>query len=55
MSVVFDLKLLNILGFVHLPEKSLTNILKLKEFFLTLLHVVCFFWGAGGVELVSDC
>ena len=51
MSVVFHVKLLNILGFVHLPEKSQTNILKLKEFFLTLLHVhvVCFFGGEGGI------
>ena len=43
-SVVFHVKLLNILGFVHLPEKSLDKyicILKLKETW-TLLHVVCF-------------
>ena len=52
MSVVFHVKLLNILGFVQLPEKVLDKYLKLKEFWPFL---VCFFFvGGGGVELLSD-
>ena len=45
MSVVFHVTLLNILGFVHLPEKVLDKYFKIKG--------VCFFLG-GGVELLSD-
>ena len=53
MSVVFHVKLLNILGFVHLPEKVLDKYFEIKG---VLNLITCsmfwgFFLGGGGVEL----
>ena len=50
MSVVFHVKLLNILGFVHLPEKVLDKYFEIKGV-LNLITCSMFFWG---VELLSD-
>ena len=51
MSVVFHLKLLNILGFVHLPEKVLVKYFDIKG---VLNLITCSMsWGGGG-ELQSD-
>jgi hypothetical protein len=47
MSVVFHVKLLNILGFVHLPEKVLDKYFEIKGV-LNLITCSMFF---GGVEL----
>ena len=52
MSVVFHVKLLNILGFVHLPEKVSDKYFEIKGV-LNLITCMGFFWG-GGVELLSD-
>jgi hypothetical protein len=56
MSVVFHVKLLSILGFVHLPEKALDKyilcILKLKEFW-ALLYVVWVFGGGTFVRFLN--
>jgi hypothetical protein len=46
-SVVFHVKLLNILGFVHLPEKVLDKYFEIKGV-LNLITCSMFF---GGVEL----
>jgi hypothetical protein len=48
MSVVFHVKLLNILGFAHLPEKVLDKYFEIKG---ALVVFSMFFWG---VELLSD-
>ena len=55
MSVVFHATLLNILGFVHLPEKVLDKYFEIKGV-LNLITCMGFFWegGGGGVELLSD-
>ena len=54
MSVVFHVTLLNILGFVHLPEKVLDKYFEIKGV-LNLITCMGFFWeGGGGVELLSD-
>ena len=46
MSVVFHVKLLNILGFVHLPEKVLVKYFEIKG---DLNLIACsIFWGEGG-------
>jgi hypothetical protein len=46
MSVVFHVKLLNILGFVHLPEKVLDKYFEIKG---VLNLITCsMFWGEGG-------
>ena len=50
MSVVFHVKLLNILGFVHLPEKILDKYFEIKGA-LNLITCNMFFWG---MELLSD-
>ena len=44
MSVVFHVTLLNMLGFVHLPEKVLDKYFEIKG----VLHVVWVFFGGGG-------
>ena len=53
MSVVFHVTLLNILGFVHLPEKVLDKYFEIKG---VLNHITCSmgFFGGRGVELLSD-
>jgi hypothetical protein len=46
MSVVFHVKLLNILGFVHLPEKVLDKYFDIKGVLnLITCTVVCFLGG----------
>ena len=51
MSVVFHVTLLNILGFVHLPEKVLDKYFEIKGV-LNLIICTCvvwgFFWEGGG-------
>ena len=47
MSVVFHVKLLNILGFVHLPEKVLDKYFEIKGV-LNLITCSMFFFGGGG-------
>ena len=47
MSVVFHVKLLNILGFVHLPEKVLDKYFEIKGV-LNLITCSMFFLGGGG-------
>jgi hypothetical protein len=49
MSVVFHVKLLNILGFVHLPEKVLDKYFEIKGVLNLITCSMVFFWG--GVEL----
>jgi hypothetical protein len=49
MSVVFHVKILNILGFVHLPEKVVDKYFEIKGV-LNLFTCSMFFLG-GGVEL----
>ena len=51
MSVVFHVTLLNILGFVHLPEKVLDKYFEIKGV-LNLITCMGFLWE--GVELLSD-
>ena len=53
MSVVFHVTLLNILGFVHLPEKVLDKYSEIKGV-LNLITCMGFFGEGGGVELLSD-
>ena len=59
MSVVFHVTLLNILGFVHLPEKVLDKYFEIKGV-LKLSLIACSMGGGGGggvwegVELLSD-
>ena len=53
MSVVFHLKLLNILGFVHLPEIVLDKYFDIKGV-LNLITCSMSWGGGGGVELQSD-
>ena len=51
MSVVFHVILLNILGFVHLPEKVLDKYFDIKGVLnLITCSMFCagFFWGGGG-------
>ena len=45
MSVVFHVKLLNILGFVHLPEKVLDKYFEIKGGFFYLITCSMFWWG----------
>jgi hypothetical protein len=46
MSVVFHVTLLNILGFVHLPEKVIDTYFEIKG---VLNIIACMrFWGGGG-------
>ena len=47
MSVVFNVELLNISGFVHLPEKVLDKYFEIKGA-LNLITCSMFFWGGGG-------
>ena len=47
MSVVFHVKLLNILGFVHLPEKVLDKYFEIKGV-LNLITCSMFLGGGGG-------
>ena len=47
MSVVFHVTLLNILGFVHLPEKVLDKYFEIKGV-LNLITCMVFFWEGGG-------
>ena len=56
MSVVFHVTLLNILGFVHLPEKVLDKYFEIKGVLnlITCSMGVLFGRGGGGVELLSD-
>lgn len=49
MSVVFHVTLLNILGFVHLPEKVLDKYFEIKG---VLNLITCSMFG--GMELLSD-
>ena len=48
MSVVFPVNLLNILGFVHLPEKVLDKYFEIKGV-LNLITCSMFFMGVGGI------
>ena len=50
MSVVFHVTLLNISGFVHLPEKVLDKCFEIKGV-LNLITCSIFLFGGGGVEL----
>ena len=52
MSVVFHVTLFNILGFVHLPEKSQDKYFEIKG----VLNLITCSMGflRGGVELLSD-
>ena len=54
MSVVFHAKLLNILGFVHLPEKVLEKYFEIKGVLNLIICSMVFFWvgGGGGGTLV---
>ena len=55
MSVVFHVTLLNILGFVHLPEKVLDKYFEIKGVLNLIRYSMGVFWGVGGgVELLSD-
>ena len=55
MSFVFHITLLNILGFVHLPEKVLDKYFEIKGVLNLITCSMAFFWeGGGGVELLSD-
>ena len=54
MSVVFHVTLLNILGFVHLPEKVLDKYFEIKGVLNLITCSMFFFWEGGGVELLSD-
>ena len=47
MSVDFHVKLLNILGFVHLPEKVLDKYFEIKGV-LNLITCIMFLGGGGG-------
>ena len=51
MSVVFHVTLLNILGFVHLPEKVLDKYFEIKG---VLNLITCMGFFGEGVELLSD-
>ena len=53
MSVVFHVTLLNILGFVHLPEKVLDKYFEIKGVLNLIICSMVFFW-VGGVELKSE-
>jgi hypothetical protein len=49
MSVVFHVTLLNILGFVHLPEKVLDKYFEIKGVLNLITCSMRFlFWGRGG-------
>ena len=52
MSVVFHVKLLNILGFVHLPEKVLDKYFEIKGVLNLITCSMVFFGGGGGGTLV---
>jgi hypothetical protein len=54
MSVVFHVTLLNILGFVHLPEKVLDKYFEIKGVLNLIICSMGFFWEGGEVELLSD-
>ena len=53
MSVVFHVTLLNILGFVHLPEKVLDKYFEIKGVLNLITCSMGVFWEGGG-ELLSD-
>ena len=44
----FHVKLLNILGFVHLPEKSQDKYFEIKGVLNLITCTMGFFWGEGG-------
>ena len=48
MSVVFHVKLLNILGFVHLPEKVLDKYFEIKGVLNLITCSMGVFFGGGG-------
>ena len=48
MSVVFHVTLLNILGFVHLPEKVLDKYFEIKGVLNLITCSMGFFWGGCG-------
>ena len=48
MSVVFHVKLLNILGFVHLPEKVLDKYFEIKGVLNLITCSMGVFWEGGG-------
>ena len=50
MSVVFHVILLNILGFVHLPEKVLDKYFEIKG----VLNLITYSMFLGGMEILSD-
>ena len=54
MSVVFHVTLLNILGFVHLPEKVLDKYFEIKGVLNLITCSMVFLLGGWGVELLSD-
>jgi hypothetical protein len=54
MSFVFHVTLLNILGFVHLPEKVLDKYFEIKGVLNFITCSMGFFWEGRGVELLSD-
>ena len=54
MSVVFHVTLLNILGFVHLPEKVLDKYFEIKGVLNLITCSMGFVWEGRGVELLSD-
>ena len=56
MSVVFHVTLLNMLGFVHLPEKVLDKYFEIKGVLnlITCSNNELCFLGGRGVELLSD-
>ena len=47
-SVVFHVTLLNILGFVHLPEKVLDKYFEIKGVLNLITCSMVFFWEGGG-------
>ena len=47
MSVVFHVTLLNILGFVHLPEKVLDKYFEIKGVLNLITYSMGFFWEWG--------
>jgi hypothetical protein len=54
MSVVFHVTLLNILGFVHLPEEVLDKYFEIKGVLNLITCSMGFFLGGGEGELLSD-
>jgi len=54
MSVVFHVTLLNILGFVHLPEKVLDKYFEIKGVLNLITCSMGVFFGRRGMEHLSD-